>query len=278
MSLPDMASCRSMELRDRRALVTGATGGLGQAIARGLHERGARLVLTGRRADVLAELGGELDAEQVVADLASAADAERLVAEVGEVDVLIANAGLSSSGLLTTLSADEVDRAIDVNLRVPLHLARLLGAGMAQRGGGQIVFVSSLSGMSGQPGSAVYSATKFGLRGFAQALRAELRPRGVGVSTVLPGFIRDAGMFHDAGAKLPWFIGTSSPDAVVRAVVRAIEDDRFEVVVAPEPIRTMTRFAAAAPVTAAIAARLVGGDRITAKIIDQLVAGRRRDG
>jgi uncharacterized protein len=265
-----------MELRDRRVLVTGATGGLGQAIARGLHERGARLVLTGRRAEVLSTLAQELQAEQIVGDLASAADAQRLASLAGDVDVLVANAGLSSSGLLTSLEADDVDRAIDVNLRAPLQLARLLAAGMAERGSGQIIFISSLSGMSGQPGSAVYSATKFGLRGLAQALRAELRPRGVGVSTVLPGFIRDAGMFHDAGAKLPWFIGTSPPDAVVRGVLRAIESDRGEVVVAPEPIRAMTRFAAAAPVTAAAAARLLGGDRITAKIIDQLVAGRRR--
>jgi len=266
-----------MELRDRRVLVTGATGGLGQAIARALREQGASLVLTGRRADVLSALAEELGAEQIAGDLATAADAERLAAAAGHIDVLVANAGLSSSGLLTSLGADDVDRAIDVNLRAPLHLARLLAVGMSERRSGQIVFISSLSGMSGQPGSAVYSATKFGLRGLAQALRAELRPRGVGVSTVLPGFIRDAGMFHDAGAKLPWFIGTSSPDAVVRGVLRAIDKDRGEVVVAPEPIRAMTRFAAAAPLTAARAARLVGGDRITAKIIDQLVAGRRRD-
>ena len=266
-----------MELRDRRVLVTGATGGLGQAIARGLHDRGARLVLTGRRADVLTALAEELGADHVATALESAADAKRLAAAAGDVDVLIANSGLSSSGLLTALGADDVDRAIDVNLRAPMQLTRLLAGAMAERGSGQIVFISSLSGMSGQPGSAAYSATKFGLRGFAQALRAELRPQGVGVSTVLPGFIRDAGMFHNAGAKLPWFIGTSSPDAVVRGVVRAIEGDRAEIVIAPEPIRTMTRFAAAAPVTAARAARLVGGDKITAKIIDQLVAGRRSD-
>src|SRR4051794_25766465 len=123
-----------MELRDRRVLVTGATGGLGQAISRGLRGRGARLVLTGRRAGALAELAGELGAELLVADLRTAADAERLVAEIGDVDVLIANAGLSSSGLLTNLSSEEVDRAIDVNLRAPMQLARLLGAGMAQRG------------------------------------------------------------------------------------------------------------------------------------------------
>ncbi len=266
-----------MELRDRRVLVTGATGGLGHAIARALHERGARLVLTGRRAEPLEALATELDADRVAIDVRSADDAARLADEAGEIDVLVANAGLSSSGLLTSLDADDVDRVIDVNLRAPMHLARLVAAPMAERGAGQIVFISSLSGMSGQPGSATYSATKFALRGFAQALRAELRPLGVGVSTVLPGFIRDAGMFHDAGAKLPWFIGTSTPDAVARAVVRATESDRAEVVVAPEPIRSMTRFAAAAPVTAARAARLVGGDRITAQIIDQLVAGRRRE-
>jgi uncharacterized protein len=271
-----VASFRAMELRGRTALLTGATGGIGQAIARALHARGATLVLTGRRTDVLEPLARELGAEQLSVDLADAGDVARLAAHAADVDLLVANAGLSASGPLKGFSAEEVDRVLAVNLRAPIVLAQALAERMTSRGDGHLVFVSSLSGMTGQPGASVYSATKFGLRGFAQALRAELRPRGVGVSCVLPGFVRDAGMFHEAGARAPWYLGTSTPEAVAEAVVRAVERDRGEIVVAPPLTRAMTRFASAAPLTAAAIARRVGGDRITAKIIDDLAAGQRR--
>ena len=104
---------------------------------------------------------------------------------------------------------------------------------MAQRGRGHLVFISSLSGKAATPGSSVYSATKFGLRGFAQGLRGDLRGAGVGVSVVFPGFIRDAGMFAESGTELPAFVGTSTPEDVADGVLRAIERNRGEVDVAP---------------------------------------------
>jgi short-subunit dehydrogenase len=272
-----MASLRPMNVHGRKVLLTGATGGLGGAIARALHARGARLLLTGRRTGVLEPLARELGAEAVAVDLAEPGDVQRLIERAGDVDVLVANAGLSASGPLAGFSPADIDRALDVNLRAPMVLSRELAEGMRARGAGHIAFVSSLSGMSGQPGASVYSASKFGLRGFAQALRAELRPAGVGVSTVLPGFVREAGMFHEAGARAPWYLGTSAPEAVAGAVVRAIERNRGEIVVAPPLTRVMTHVAAAAPQTAATFARLVGGDRITARIIADLTAGQRRE-
>ena len=104
---------------------------------------------------------------------------------------------------------------------------------MLERGAGHLVFVASLSGKAPSPRSAVYNATKFGLRGFSLGLRTDLKGTGVGASIVAPGFIRDAGMFADAKAKAPPGLGTSTPEAVGAAVVRAIERDSVEIAVAP---------------------------------------------
>ena len=112
-------------------------------------------------------------------------------------------------------------------------LARALYPAMLEAGSGHLVFVASLSGKAASPRSSIYNATKFGLRGFALGLRADLDPHGVGVSIVSPGFIREAGMFADAGAKPPPGMGTSTPEQVGAAAVKAIERNKVEVAVAP---------------------------------------------
>jgi uncharacterized protein len=257
-----------VNLGGRTALVTGATGGLGQAIARGLAARGARLVLTGRRIEALEPLAAELGGRALPCDLGDRAALEALVAEAGPVDGLVANAGLPASGWIGSFSVEQIDRALEVNLRAPMVLARLLCDGMAERGGGHIVFVSSLGGKTAPAGSSVYSATKFGLRGFARALREDLYPHGIGVSTVLPGFIRDAGMFHESGARLPAYIGTKRPDDVARAVVSAIERDRAEVEVAPLPLRLGAAVAALAPETSAKVQRRLGASELARQFED----------
>ena len=254
-----------MNLGGRTALLTGASGGLGQAIARALARRGASLVLTGRRAEVLEPLAAQLGGRAVVCDLSDRAAVAGLVDEAGPVDVLVANAGVPGSGRLDTFSIEEIDRALDVNLRAPIVLARLLAEGMAARGGGHIVFISSLNGKAAPPGTPIYAATKFGLRGFAQSLRQDLRPQGVGVSTIFPGFIRDAGFFHDAGVELPPYVRTKAPEDVSRAVVEAIEKDRSEIDVAPLPMKLGTTLARLAPEAAAIVQRRLGADRISAE-------------
>src|SRR3954464_12391173 len=149
-----------MKLDGARVLLTGATGGLGQAIARGLAARGATLTLTGRRADVLEPLAAEVGGRVIVSDLSEADAPERLLAEAGEVDVLVANAGLPGSGRLNSFSVEEIDRALNVNLRAPMLLARTLSEQMVERGRGHLLFMSSLSGRAASPGSSVYSATK----------------------------------------------------------------------------------------------------------------------
>jgi short-subunit dehydrogenase len=245
-----------------RVLVTGATGGLGQAIARAFAARGAGLVLTGRRLPVLEPLAQELGARAIECDVTDRAQLDRLVREAGEVDVLIANAALPGSGLLTDFSQEQVDRVLEVNLRAPVALARALTPAMSARRSGHMVFISSLAGKSASPASSLYSATKFGLRGFALGLREDLRPHGVGVSIVAPGFVRDAGMFADAGVELPWYVRTRSPQNVADAVLRAIEHDRAEIDVAPLSLRLGASFASVAPGLAAEISRRLGADKI----------------
>ena len=226
--------------------MTGATGGIGQAIARALHARGASVVLTGRRREVLEGLAAELGerAEVVEADLADP-QAVRDLAERGTLDVLVANAALPASGPLDDYSPEEIDRALDVNLRGPIQLAAALAPGMVERGHGHLVFVNSISGKSATAGSSLYSATKFGLRGFATGLRGDLHGTGVGVSTVFPGFISGAGMFAETGLDAP--VPTRTPEDVADGVIRAIERNRLEVDVAPMLLRLSGKLSGLAP-------------------------------
>jgi short-subunit dehydrogenase len=118
---------------------------------------------------------------------------------------------------------------------------------MAANRRGHLLFISSLYGKAASPGTAVYSATKYGLRGFAGSLRQDLHAAGVGVSVVFPGVIRDAGMFAESGAKLPPYVGTKRPEDVARAVIKAIEHNRAELDVAPLPLRAGAVLAGLAP-------------------------------
>jgi short-subunit dehydrogenase len=216
-------------------LLTGASGGIGQAIARAAARRGAHVILSARRTGVLEPLAAEIGGRVLPCDLSQRDQVDRLAAEAGDVDVLIANAALPASGLLTELTSEQIDRMLEVNLRAPIALARALAPAMVSRGRGHMVFISSLAGKAASPASSIYSATKFGLRGFALGLRADLAPHGVGVSTVLPGFIRDAGMF---------------------------EADSAEIEVAPMPLRVGATFASLAPGLAGRISRRMGSDQI----------------
>lgn len=263
-------SGNDLRLDGRTALVTGATGGIGNAIARALHERGAEVVLTGRRIEALEELRAELGnrARPVRADLASADAVRMLLEDAGRVDVLVANAALPGSGALDEYSPEEIDRALDVNLRAPIQLARALLPAMLERRSGHLVFISSMSGKVANEGASIYCATKFGLRGFSGALHEDLRGTGVGVTTVFPGFISDAGMWADTGESLPAGVTTRTPEQVADAVVRGIATNRSEIDVAPPVLRASGWVAGAAPGAIAAISRTMGGSDLAARMAE----------
>jgi short-subunit dehydrogenase len=258
------------ELRGATALVTGATGGLGRQIARALAAEGASVVVTGRQPAPLDQVAAEVGGRAVVADLSRREDLERLLDEVGPVTVAVMNAALPGSGELADWMQEEIDRALEVNLANPMAMTRALLPGFRERGSGHFVFISSLSGKVASSGASIYSATKFGLRGFALALRCELYGTGIGCSVINPGFVRDAGMFADSGTKLPPGMGTVSPQQVSSAVVKAIRKDRAEIDVAPISLKLGALFGSLAPgISTAVQARLGAG------VSRQMVEGQR---
>lgn len=261
-----------MVLAGKTALLTGATGGLGRAIAGALADRGARLVLSSRKPDELAELAAELPGgghRTLVCDLADEGAALRLLAEAGQVDVLVANAGLPASGRLDGFSQEEIGRALRVNLESPVRMARELTPRLVERGSGHLVFVSSISGKAATARASLYAATKFGVRGFALCLREDLRGTGVGVSVISPGAIRAAGMFADSRAAPPPLIGTGTPEQVAGAVVRAIKHDRSEITVAPLRQRALSRIAINAP---ELSGRIAG--EMATRVADEIARGQ----
>lgn len=255
-----------MELRGRTVLLTGATGGIGHAIARALHKEGAELLLTGRRSDVLEPLAKETGGRAIACDLSDPAAVDRLAVECAAADVLVANAALPASGRLAEFDSARIDASLDVNLRAPIVLTRALLDGWTARGSGHAVYISSMSGKIAGSGTSIYSATKFALRGFGQALRDELHGTGVGVSVINPGFIRDAGMFADSGATLPKTLGTNTPEEVAAAVVRAIRGDKGDVDVAPAFVRFSGKLNALAPELVASLSRRMGASDVAKQI------------
>jgi short-subunit dehydrogenase len=260
-----------MELAGRTALLTGATGGLGRAIAKALAAKGAVLLLSGRKAEALEALAAELPGDghrALPSDLGQPGAAEKLAADAGTIDILVANAGLPGSGRLPELTAEQLTKALRVNLEAPMLLAQAVETQMLERGDGHMVFISSLSGKSATPLSSVYNATKFGLRGFALGLRADLQPRGIGVSLVSPGTIREAGMYADSGADPIPGLGTSSPQEVADAVIKVIERNKVEIAVAPVQQRFLAHFALASPSIAVKTASGKAGQKAAAAVAE----------
>ena len=261
---------RGTSLAGACTLVTGASGGLGSAIARACAERGAELVLSGRKPEALGRLARETGGRVVTADLVTVEGVEALAEAAGHIDVLVSNAALPGGGEVDTFSVEELDRALAVNLRAPMVLSRLLGAGMAARRSGHIVFVSSLAAVFPTPGLSVYNATKAALASYGLSLRGELARQGVGVSVIYPGPIRDAGMWADTGLSAPGGLGTRPPADVGAAVVSAIEGDRAQVVVGPWPLRAGALLARAAPGVFARVAPRLGASKVTGAMAEAL--------
>ena len=182
------------DLTGMTALVTGASGGLGSAIARALAAQGARIALSGTRVATLEELAGELsDAVVVPCDLADAAAVDALVpatvAALGSLDILVNNAGITRDNLALRMKDDEWDTVIRVNLGAAFRLCRAALKPMMRARFGRIVSVTSVVGVTGNPGQANYAASKAGLIGMSKALAQEVASRNITVNCVAPGFI-----------------------------------------------------------------------------------------
>ena len=252
-----------MEIEGRRILLTGATGGLGTAIAEGLSAEGAELVLSGRRASELDALAARTGGSVLAADLVDPDGLEALCEAAREVDIVVANAGVGSDVPVAAMEGSDIDVVVDVNLRAPIHLAtRFAQACIERRRPGAVIFVGSLAGLAATANSCLYNATKFGLRGFALSLRETVAHEGIGVSIVEPGFIRDAGMFAASGRALPTGTRTNTPRDVARGVAVAIREDRAEVFVAPVELRVAATLASVAPALSAWAQRKIGATEV----------------
>jgi 3-oxoacyl-[acyl-carrier protein] reductase len=183
------------DLTGRKALVTGATGGLGQAIARALHSQGATVALSGTRQAALEALAAELGerASPVVADLSDKDSVEGLVpaaeAAIGPLDILVNNAGITRDNLFMRMKDEEWEQVIAVNLTAAFRLSRAAVKGMMRRRSGRIVNIGSVVGSTGNPGQGNYAAAKAGLVGMTKALAAEVASRGITVNCIAPGFI-----------------------------------------------------------------------------------------
>ena len=258
------------ELHGTTALVTGATGGLGRSIARALHQAGCEVVVTGRQSAPLDQIAADVAGRAVVADLGRREELSRLLDEAGPIDIAVMNAALPGSGELQDWEQDQIDHLIEVNLSNPIAMTRALLPACLERRKGHFVFISSLSGKVASKGAPLYSATKFGLRGFAHTLRTDLHGSGVGCSVVNPGFVRDAGMFADSGTKLPPGMGTVSPEQVSKAVVKAIRSDKAEIDVAPLSLKLGAIIGSIAPGISTFAQARFG-----AGVSDQMVAGQK---
>jgi uncharacterized protein len=252
-----------VDIPGRRILVTGASGGLGAAIARELARRNADLVLSGRNRAALESLAVETGGEVLVADLCDRADVDRLTDEVKGFDVLVLNAGTGGDPPLPQVEPADVDASIDTNLRAPMLMSLAFAQHHVTEGRpGALVLIGSLSGLSPTPNTRLYNATKFGLRGFSLAIRQDLDGTGVTVTHVAPGFIRDAGMFASSGMELPPGVRTKAPRDVAMGVVRAIESGPAEIFVSPTELRLGATFAGLAPgLSAALLKRTGAADR-----------------
>ena len=183
------------DLTGKTALVTGATGGIGAEIARALLGAGAHVVLSGTREAVLADLAAELGGRTsiVPANLSDSAAVDGLIglaeAAAGQVDILVANAGITRDGLLLRMKDDDWEQVLKVNLESYFRLSRAALRGMMKRRFGRIIGITSVVGVMGNPGQANYAASKAGMIGFSKSLAQEVATRGVTVNCVAPGFI-----------------------------------------------------------------------------------------
>lgn len=240
-------------------LITGASGGLGTHITREFARRGVRLALTAFPGNDLEKLRTEVEKHgceciALVFDLRNRNEIQQLIETVlkrfGQVDILVNNAGIEFTSYYHELPEANILDVLNINLEAPMILTRLLLSQMLKQRHGHVINISSLAGKSGPAFQEPYSASKAGLIAFTESLRATYHNSGVSASVIVPGFV-EAGIYEQlkarTGCGAPALLGTSSPNAVARAVLRAIERDIPETIVNPLPVRPLLAFTALFP-------------------------------
>ncbi len=248
------------QMSGKNALLTGATGGIGPHIARALAANGINLVLSGRRADRLRELSAELRSESVrietaTADLTRLDEledlADKAVGALGQIDILINNAGLEDVVPYQRQEPDQIQATVLINVMAPLLLTRILLPAMLARSDGHIISIASMAGRLAMPFGSVYSGTKAALSEWALSLWMELQGTGVTATTICPGFVTGSGMFARKGRDAPGSLGSCTPGQVAEAVVEALRSNKPEILVNSMPVRPLMVLKSISPVAAA---------------------------
>ena len=225
-------------LDGKTALITGATGGIGSAIARALHSQGAEVILSGTRQGALDELAHELSdrAHPIAADLSDKSSIDSLIKQISDistdgVDIVINNAGIVRDNLLVRMKDEEWNQVLDINLFAGYKLTQGLMRGMMKRRWGRIIGISSVVGTTGNPGQANYAAAKAGMIGFSKALAQEVATRGITVNVIAPGMIQTAmtdDLNEDQSARLLSTIPLGrlgSPEEIAASVIYLASDE-----------------------------------------------------
>ena len=225
-------------LDGKTALITGATGGIGSAIARALHSQGAEVILSGTRQGSLDELAYELSdrAHPIAADLSDKSSIDSLIKQISDistdgVDIVINNAGIVRDNLLIRMKDEEWNQVLDINLFAGYKLTQGLMRGMMKRRWGRIIGISSVVGTTGNPGQANYAAAKAGMIGFSKALAQEVATRGITVNVIAPGMIQTAmtdDLNEDQSARLLSTIPLGrlgSPEEIAASVIYLASDE-----------------------------------------------------
>jgi short-subunit dehydrogenase len=264
------------DLVGRTALITGASKGIGVHIARELAREGMNLVLTARSAEPLEAVRKEVEglgvrAIAVPGDVSSTAHLQTLVvrsiSEFGAIDLLVNNAGVLLTLPFHKVYPHEINDIVGVNLNGPMFLCWLVLPGMLARGAGHVVNIASIAGKYGPAYNELYSSSKAGLVAFTQSFRASYRASGVSASVLCPGFV-ESGMYARSrrhGLRAPFFLGSTTPETVAKAVVRAVKKDKPEMVLNAGPIRLLLALPTLFPAAAEWARLRLGTDNLYRK-------------
>jgi len=265
------------DLKGKNAVLTGGSQGIGPYIARALASEGVNLVLAARSADKLESVAKELTklGTRVIAIPTDITDEpqrvvllKRAAAELGQIDILVNNAGVVYYSRFSRQEKAEMVQDIEINLMAPLFLTREVLPDMLERGTGHIVNIASLAGKKGIPYEAVYSASKAGLIEWSNALRLELEGTGVDVSVVCPVYVSKVGMFAVHGLPAPRLAGSSTPEGVANAVIKALKKNLQEVLVRPGPTRPLYALNALSPRLGNLILKIMGVPEFQRKMAD----------